>query len=170
MVFSSILDDADTRLAIHNLKQSSFSYDVPGERGLAEISGYLHASSQITEATVKTWIFDGRIVGIEIRWTAIEPGKRGDWKQHAHIRAIFACCDGISSRRLEDWLDSSSDPVNRGGRPPKVPARAADGGTAADGDAPPPRAPAGREGGSGGANIVSSTVSTRHRKLLAVAA
>ena len=47
MVFSSILDDEDTRLAIHDLKQSSFSYDVPGERGLAEISGYLHASSQI---------------------------------------------------------------------------------------------------------------------------
>ena len=38
MVFSSILDDVDTRLAIHDLKQSSFSYDVPGERGLAEIS------------------------------------------------------------------------------------------------------------------------------------
>ena len=32
MVFSSILYDADTRLAIHDLKQSSFSYDVPGER------------------------------------------------------------------------------------------------------------------------------------------
>ena len=46
MVFSSILDDEDTRLAIHDLKQSSFSYDVPG---LAEISGYLHASTCITE-------------------------------------------------------------------------------------------------------------------------
>ena len=109
MVFSSILDDADTRLAIHDLKQSSFSYDVPGERGLAEISGYLHASSQITEATVKTWIFDGRIVGIEIRWTAIEPGKRGDWKQHADIRAIFACCDGISSRRPASATAADAD-------------------------------------------------------------
>ena len=63
MVFSSILDDADTRLAIHDLKQSSFSYDVPGERGLAEISEYLHSSEKTTAATVKTWIFDGRIVG-----------------------------------------------------------------------------------------------------------
>ena len=116
VVFSSILDEAQTRLAIYELKQSSFSYDVPGEGGLAEISGYLHSSEKITAATVKTWIFDGRIVG-EIRWTAIEPGKRGDWKQHADIRAIFVCCDGISSRRLEDWLDSSSDPVNRGGHP-----------------------------------------------------
>ena len=63
MVFSSILEDEDTRLAIHDLKQSLFSYDVPGERGLAEISGYLHTSRQITEATVKIWIFNGRIFG-----------------------------------------------------------------------------------------------------------
>ena len=38
IVFSSILDDTDTRLAIHDLKQSSFSYHVPGERGLRVIS------------------------------------------------------------------------------------------------------------------------------------
>ena len=71
MVFSSILDDADTRLAIHDLKQSSFSYDVPGERDLAENSGYLHASLQITKA----WIFDGRIVGemIEFIFSSILP-------------------------------------------------------------------------------------------------
>ena len=43
MVSSSILGDVDTRLAIHDLKQSSFSYDVPGECVLAEISRYLHA-------------------------------------------------------------------------------------------------------------------------------
>ena len=82
MVSSSILGDVDTRLAIHDLKQSSFSYDVPGERCLAEFSGYLHALLQITKATVKTWICDGRMVG-EILWTAIEPVKRGDWKQQA---------------------------------------------------------------------------------------
>ena len=46
--------DADTRLAIHDLKQSSFSCHVPGERGLTVISGYLHASTCITEATVNT--------------------------------------------------------------------------------------------------------------------
>ena len=102
MVFSSILDDADTRLAIHDLKQSSFSYDVPGERCLAEISEYLHSSEKTTAATVKTWIFDGRKVG-DIRWTAIEPGKRGDWKQHADIQVILASFNGISSRGLEDW-------------------------------------------------------------------
>ena len=49
MVFSSILDDEDTRIAIHDFKQSSFSYNVPGERGFAEISGYLLASTCITE-------------------------------------------------------------------------------------------------------------------------
>ena len=86
VVFSSILDEAQTRLAIYELKQSSFSYDVPGEGGLAEISGYLHSSEKITAATVKTWIFDGRIGTVgEIRWTAIEQGKRGEWKQHQDI-------------------------------------------------------------------------------------
>ena len=44
MVFSSILDEAQTRLAIYELKQSSFSYDVPGEGNFAEISRYLHSS------------------------------------------------------------------------------------------------------------------------------
>ena len=82
VVFSSILDEAQTRLAIYELKQSSFSYDVPGEGGLAEISGYLHSSEKITAATVKIWIFDGRIVG-DMRWTAIEPGKRGQLEAHA---------------------------------------------------------------------------------------
>ena len=38
VVFSSILDKAQTRLASYELKQSSFSYDAPGEGGLAEIS------------------------------------------------------------------------------------------------------------------------------------
>ena len=48
MVFSSILDEAQTRLAIYELKQSSFSYDVPGEGNFAEISRYLHSSEKIT--------------------------------------------------------------------------------------------------------------------------
>ena len=52
---------------------------------------------KITAATVKTWIFDGRIVG-DIRWTVIEPGKRGYWKQHTDKQAILACLEGISSR------------------------------------------------------------------------
>ena len=38
VVFSSILDEAQNRLAICELKQSSFSYDVPGKGCLAEIS------------------------------------------------------------------------------------------------------------------------------------
>ena len=44
MVFCAILDEAQTRLAIYELKQSSFSYDVPGEGNFAEISRYLHSS------------------------------------------------------------------------------------------------------------------------------
>ena len=63
VVFSSILDEAQIRLAMYELKQSSFSYDVSCEGSLAEISLYLHSSEKMTAATVKTWIFDGRIVG-----------------------------------------------------------------------------------------------------------
>ena len=53
VIFSSILDEAQTRLAIYEFKQSSFSYNVPGEGGLAEISGVLNSSEKITAATVK---------------------------------------------------------------------------------------------------------------------
>ena len=56
---------------------------------------------------------DNRFIG-NIGWIAILPGNRGDWKLHEKIQAIFASCDGGSSRRQEDWLNSSSDPVNRG--------------------------------------------------------
>ena len=117
----------------------------------------------------KTWIFDGRIDG-DMRWTAIEDGKRGDWKQHADIQAILACLDGISSLRLENWLNSSSDPVNRGKRPPKVPAQEADGGTAGDrlqtgGQAAPQQRapPLGPAGCRPGGNLWSRTHPSKRR-------
>ena len=52
VVFRSILDDAQfspERCSIHKLKQCSFAYGVL-EGDVAKISGYLHASNQITEA------------------------------------------------------------------------------------------------------------------------
>ena len=51
------------------------------EGDVAKISGYLHASEKITEAAVRTWMFDDRIHG-EIKWTAVMPGKYSDWKKH----------------------------------------------------------------------------------------
>ena len=88
--------------AINGLAQSSFSYDVPGEGGLAKISGYLHVNkpANLTEATVRRWISDGRISG-DIEWTPVLPGRHGDWKQHSLILAV---CNASSTRRLHDWL------------------------------------------------------------------
>ena len=95
------------------------------EGDVAKISGYLHASEKITEATVQTWMFNDRIHW-EIKWTAVMPGKYRDWKKHEHLADIFAACDG-GSRRIEHWM--SSDPPDKGGRPRKTPAPA-DGGPA----------------------------------------
>ena len=78
-----------------------------GERGLAEISRYLHASSQITEATVKTWIFDGRIVGMKIRWTAIEPGKALVFVYNFNLWTNFASNDAFV-----DLFDSVRSKIN----------------------------------------------------------
>ena len=119
VAFRTILDDANARLAIHGLSECSFSYDVPEEGGHAKISGYLHAAAMITEAAVRTWIYDDRIIG-DIKWTPVQPGKRGDWKKEGCIQEIFAACDG-GSRSLEDWAGHSSDAVNKGGRPKKTP-------------------------------------------------
>ena len=63
ILFRSILDEAMERIAIKGLDQSSFSYDVPEEGGIARISGYLHSTAQIYRSAVQTWIFDERIIG-----------------------------------------------------------------------------------------------------------
>ena len=126
VVFRSILDDAQFsagRCSIHKLKQCSFAYGVL-EGDVAKISGYLHASEKITEAAVRTWIFDNRIHG-EIKWTPVMPGKYGDWKKHPHLADFFAACDG-GNRRLEHWM---TGPPATLGRPRLTPAPA-DGGTA----------------------------------------
>ena len=124
VVFRSILDDAQfspERFSIHKLKQCSFAYGVL-EGDVAKISGYLHASEQITEAAVRTWIFDNRIHG-EIKWTPVMPGKCADWKKHPHLADIFAACDG-GNQRLKHWM--MGPPAMRG-RPRLTPALADEG-------------------------------------------
>ena len=105
-VFKEILNAANDRLPICGLQQSSFSYHLP-EDGIAKIYGYLHVNkrSQLTEAAVRTWIFDDRIIG-EIVWTPILPGRNGDWKKHELISGIFAACDDcdIGTSCLEKHL------------------------------------------------------------------
>ena len=136
-VFRSILDKARER-DLRGLDQSSFSYDVPGEGGLAQVSGYLHVTSHIYRTAVQTWILDDRIQG-EIEWTAIHPKINGNWKKHERIADIFAACNG-GSRRLADWIGESSAPISRGGRPRTTPAPADDGaGGAAAPSVPRPR-------------------------------
>ena len=122
-IFKEILNTANDRLPICGLKQSSFSYDLPQD-GIAQISGYLHVNkkAKLTEAAVRTWMFDDRIIG-DIVWTPIRPGNHGDWKQDSLIRNIFAACErrdcgtDTGTRRLEDWVGKSSDEIDRGGRP-----------------------------------------------------
>jgi hypothetical protein len=78
---------------------------------------------------VRLWIFYDRIVR-EIIWTPILPGRNGDWRQHLLIRNIIASCDGCDGgtesgpRRLEDWVGTSSENINRGGRHRKIRAAA----------------------------------------------
>ena len=63
-------------------------------------------------------------------------GKSGVWKQLPSIKGILAACDNSDTRRLHNWVGTSSDAVNRGGRPRQAPAPAArderDGCAAAD--------------------------------------
>ena len=127
-----ILEDACKKSAIKGLKQSSFSYDVPGEGCLANISGYLHGSEHINDSFVKRWIIDDRIRE-EIVWTPVVPGRRGDWKQQPPIKGIFAACEHGGTRRLHDWVGKSSDGVAKGGRPKKAqaPSIAGEGGASA---------------------------------------
>ena len=94
-VMRSILDEAHSKIAILGLDQSSFSYNVPEDRGLAKVSGYLHAKADIYQTTVKTWLCDARIR--ELAWTAILPGMNANWQQHDSIREI------LSANCVEDW-------------------------------------------------------------------
>jgi len=140
-LFRSILDQARDRIAINGLDQSSFAYDVPDEGGLVRISGYLHSTAQIWHSSVKTWIFDERVIG-EIEWRAVQPGPRQDWRKHDLIKDIFIQCECESGiLLLEDWEGNSSLSVNKGGRPRKAPVLAdgGEGGAAEAATAPRPR-------------------------------
>jgi hypothetical protein len=177
-IFKEILNTANDRLQICGLKQSSFSYDL-SQDGIAQISGYLHVNKtgKLTEAAVRTWMFDDRIIG-EIVWTPIMPGKNGNWRQHSLIRSIIAACEGCDGgtdtgtgtpgRRLEDWVGKSSDEIDRGGRPRHLLAdrgQAGDGGSeaASGAAAPPPRGRGGGVAGRPGRTPLRRTPSNRRR-------
>ena len=76
---------------------------MPEHGATAHISGYLHASSKTSEATVEKWLFDNRIIPGNTHWTPLEPGQNGDWRQHASMLAIFAACED-GCRNFEHWM------------------------------------------------------------------
>ena len=151
--FKGILISANNRLPLCGVEQSSFSYDVPDD-GIATIDGYLHVNSRslLANTAVSKWIFDDRIIE-DIVWTPIRPGLNGDWRQHSLIKRVLAAGDDFDGgtesgpRRLEDWVGTSSEKIDRGGCPRQNRAQSANqepaenGGSEADpaGDAPPPR-------------------------------
>ena len=151
--FKGILISANNRLPLCGVEQSSFSYDVPDD-GIATIDGYLHVNSRslLANTAVSKWIFDDRIIE-DIVWTPIRPGLKGDWRQHSLIKRVLAVGDDFDGgtesgpRRIEDWVGTSSEKIDRGGRPRQNRAPSADrspaenGGSEADqgGGALPPR-------------------------------
>ena len=82
----SILKESHEKIPIRGLEQSSVSYNVP-EYGVAEISGYLHASADIWESTTDIWLRDNRISCL--KWRAVLPGRNGNWKKDGIIKEIF---------------------------------------------------------------------------------
>ena len=62
LAFLAILEDAQGNRSIPGLNDLSYSYHMPEHCGTAYISGYLHASSKTSEAIVKKWLFDERII------------------------------------------------------------------------------------------------------------
>ena len=107
----------------------------PEEDCLADISGFLHGFNKISYPAVRTWIFDDRIRGVyggEIKWTAVVPGRRGDWTKEKSITDIHAACNGntrhmaswegkrsATNGSMESWEGKSWATVDKGGRPRK---------------------------------------------------
>ena len=78
-LFNSILKAAqDGDGTLGGLEQCSFSYGMP-EDGLAKISGYVHVNktNTITEAAARGWICDDRIIGGDVEWRPVLPGRNG---------------------------------------------------------------------------------------------
>ena len=131
LAFLAIFEDAQGNQSIPGLKDLSYSYNMPEHGGTAHISGYLHASSKISEAFVTKWLFDDRIIPGNTHWTPVEPGQNGDWRQHASIRAIFAACED-GDRQFEPWMQETRPEKEwTGGRRKKTPVEAGESGAGA---------------------------------------
>ena len=138
-----------------SVRRCSFAFGVP-EGDVAKISGYLHASEQITEAADRTWMFDDRIHG-EIEWIAVLPGKYRDWKKHEQFADIFAAWGG-GGRCLKHWMTSAGVRTTRDGSRERHSTGRRSPGSVNRSSAAPVEVAAAGGGGGGGGGAAAATI------------
>ena len=115
-----ILDAADQERKIRTLANVSFSYDAEHRwyGNIVNISGFLHASDQIRDCTVKSYIQDPHVLDQHWKPVSVEPGKHCNWWEHETIRGLVSACASGHRVRVDcKWTGDTSAPVNKGGRP-----------------------------------------------------
>ena len=118
-----ILDAADQERKIRTLANVSFSYDAEHRwyGNIVNISGFLHASDQIRDCTVKSYIQDPHVLDQHWKPVSVEPGKHCNWWEHETIRGLVSACASGHRVRVDcKWTGDTSAPVNKGGRPKKL--------------------------------------------------
>ena len=118
-----ILDAADQERKIRTLANVSFSYDAEHRwyGNIVNISGFIHASDQIRDCTVKSYIQDPHVLDQHWKPVSVEPGKHCNWWEHETIRGLVSACASGHRVRVDcKWTGDTSAPVNKGGRPKKL--------------------------------------------------
>jgi len=117
-----ILDAADQERNIRTLANASFSYDAEHRwyGNIVNISGFIHASDQIRDCTVESYIQDSHVLDQHWKPVSVEPGKRCNWWEHETIRGLVSACASGHRVRVDcKWTGDTSAPINKGGRPKK---------------------------------------------------
>ena len=117
-----LLDASDQERNIRTLANVSFSYDAEHRwyGNMANISGFIHATGQIRECTVESFIQDSEVFDMHWQPVSVEPGRHCNWWEHEIIRGfVSACASGHRVRVDWKWTGDKSAPVNKGGRPKK---------------------------------------------------
>ena len=71
-----LLDASDQERNIRTLANVSFSYDAEHWYGnMANISGFIHATGQIRECTVESFIQDSEVFDMHWQPVSVEPGR-----------------------------------------------------------------------------------------------
>ena len=118
-----LLDASDQERNIRTLANVSFSYDAEHRwyGNMANISGFIHATGQIRECTVESFIQDSEVFDMHWQPVFVQPGRHCNWWEHEIIRAfVSSCASGHRVRVDWKWTGDKSAPVNKGGRPKKL--------------------------------------------------